>query len=134
MFVGNFCPPGSVTPDPIRIRIRIRMRIHNTAPILSPYTCFLSSFRVKITTLSSLHPYRRASTHTPTTSHAKLQEKTFSPQKRTPSTSKMKFINFFLCMWIIFALLDPDTDPGTQLTPAPILNPILVLCPVFALK
>ncbi len=41
----------------------------------------------------------------------------FSPQKRTSSTSKMKFIYFFLCLWVIFALLDPDTDPGTALNP-----------------
>ncbi len=25
----------------------------------------------------------------------------------------MKFINFFLCLWVIFAILDPDTDRGT---------------------
>jgi hypothetical protein len=29
----------------------------------------------------------------------------------------MKFINFFLFLWVIFALLDPD--PGTPLNPAP---------------
>ncbi len=31
----------------------------------------------------------------------------------------MKVINFFLCLWVIFALLDPDTDPGTPLNPDP---------------
>jgi hypothetical protein len=25
-----------------------------------------------------------------------------------PAFQKMKFINFFLCLWVIFALLDPD--------------------------
>ncbi len=46
---------------------------------------------------------------------------TFSPQKRTTSTSKMKIFNFFLCLWVIFALLDPDpdTDPGTPFYPDP---------------
>ncbi len=36
----------------------------------------------------------------------------FSPQKRTPtpSTSKIKFMNIFLCLWVIFALLDPDYE------------------------
>ncbi len=45
----------------------------------------------------------------------------FSPQTRTPSTSKIKFINFCLFLFI-FALLDldPDKDPGTQLNPDPI--------------
>jgi hypothetical protein len=51
-----------------------------------------------------------------------------SPQKRTFSTSKnekltffqkMKFINFFLFLWVIFALLDLDPDPGTPLNPDP---------------
>ncbi len=34
----------------------------------------------------------------------------------------MKFIIFFLCLWVIFALLDadPDMDPGTPLNPDPI--------------
>jgi hypothetical protein len=39
-------------------------------------------------------------------------EEAFSPQKRTSSTSNMKFLNFFLFMWIIFALLDPNSDSG----------------------
>jgi hypothetical protein len=25
----------------------------------------------------------------------------------------MKFMNFFLFLWVIFALLDPDTDSGS---------------------
>jgi hypothetical protein len=29
----------------------------------------------------------------------------------------MRFILFFLCLRVIFALLDPDTDPGTPLNP-----------------
>jgi hypothetical protein len=32
---------------------------------------------------------------------------------------KMKFINFFLFLWVNFALLDPDTDPRTPLNPDP---------------
>jgi hypothetical protein len=42
----------------------------------------------------------------------------FSSQKRTSSTSNMKFLNFFLLLRGIFALLDPDPDPLTQLNPA----------------
>jgi hypothetical protein len=26
----------------------------------------------------------------------------------------MKFLNFFLFLWAIFALLDPDPDPGSE--------------------
>ncbi len=32
----------------------------------------------------------------------------------------MKFINLYLFLLVIFALLDPDPDPGTQLNPDPI--------------
>jgi hypothetical protein len=45
----------------------------------------------------------------------------FSPQKRTSITSKDEFYQLFS----IFALLDPDTDPGTPLNPDPILIRIL---------
>jgi hypothetical protein len=36
-----------------------------------------------------------------------------------PALPKMKFITFFLCLWVIFALLDPDPDKGTPLNPDP---------------
>jgi hypothetical protein len=35
----------------------------------------------------------------------------FSPQKRTSSTKNMIFINFLL-LWVIFALMDPDSGSG----------------------
>jgi hypothetical protein len=43
----------------------------------------------------------------------------FSPQKRT--SNEMKFINLFLFLWVIFALLDPDLnkDPVAPLNPDP---------------
>ncbi len=37
-----------------------------------------------------------------------------------PALQNMKFITFFLLLWVIFALLDPD--PGTPLN----LNPIRI--------
>ncbi len=45
----------------------------------------------------------------------KLQENPSALKKEHPALLNMKFINFFLCFWLIFALLDPDTDPGTPL-------------------
>jgi hypothetical protein len=40
----------------------------------------------------------------------------FSPQQKTSSTVKNEiYINFFLCLLVIFALL--DLDPGTPLNP-----------------
>ncbi len=43
---------------------------------------------------------------------SKLQ-RSLQPSKE--NIQNMTFINFFLCLWVIFALLDPDpdTDPGT---------------------
>jgi hypothetical protein len=32
----------------------------------------------------------------------------------------MKFVNFFLFLWVFFVLLNPDPDPGTPLNPDPI--------------
>jgi hypothetical protein len=37
-------------------------------------------------------------------------EEALSSQKRTSSTQNIKFLNFFLLLWFIFALLDPDPD------------------------
>jgi hypothetical protein len=41
-------------------------------------------------------------------------EEAFSPQKKHPELQNMKFLNFFLLLRIIFALLDPDTDPNPE--------------------
>jgi hypothetical protein len=40
-------------------------------------------------------------------------------KREHPALQKIKFINFFLYVCVIFALLDPDTDPGTPLNPDP---------------
>jgi hypothetical protein len=50
---------------------------------------------------------------------SKLQEKTLALKREHPAPQKMKFINFFLCLWVIFALLDGDTEPETPLNPNP---------------
>ncbi len=50
---------------------------------------------------------------------AKLQGKPLALKRERPALSKIKFINFFLFLWVIFALLDriririanPDPDP-----------------------
>ncbi len=39
----------------------------------------------------------------------------FSPQKRTSSTSKLDNFPFFLFLWVIFALLDPDSSNQNQM-------------------
>jgi hypothetical protein len=51
---------------------------------------------------------------------SKLQEKPSALKREYPALQKMKFINFFLCLLVIFALLDPDTDSWTPLNPDPI--------------
>jgi hypothetical protein len=54
--------------------------------------------------------------------------RSLQPSKRTSSTSKRKFINFFLFLWVIIALLDPDPDresgSGSR---DPLLNPDPIL-------
>jgi hypothetical protein len=43
----------------------------------------------------------------------------FSLQKQTFRTSKHEISNFFKFLWVIFALLDPERDPGTLSNPDP---------------
>ncbi len=50
---------------------------------------------------------------------ARATEEALSPQKRTSSTSKHEILYFFLFLWVIFALLDPDPDPETQINAIP---------------
>jgi hypothetical protein len=42
----------------------------------------------------------------------KLQKKPLALTKEHPAFQNMKFIRFFLCLCVTFALLDPDTDPN----------------------
>jgi hypothetical protein len=49
--------------------------------------------------------------------YSKLQEKASALNREHPALQKMKFINLFPCLGVIFALIDPDTDPGTPLNP-----------------
>jgi hypothetical protein len=52
----------------------------------------------------------------------KLQEKLSALKTEHAEIKKIKFINYFQFLWVIFALLnpDPDTDSGTPLNPEPI--------------
>ncbi len=45
----------------------------------------------------------------------KLQEKPSAFKRDHPALQDMKFLNFFLFLWVIFALLDPDPDPQTRI-------------------
>ncbi len=48
---------------------------------------------------------------------SKLQEKLSAIKREHPALQKMNFINCFLCLWVVFGLLDPN--PGTPLNPDP---------------
>jgi len=50
---------------------------------------------------------------------SKLQKKPSALKKERPALQNMKFLNFFLLLWVIFDLLDPDPDPLTRLNPDP---------------
>jgi hypothetical protein len=39
-----------------------------------------------------------------------LQKKPSALKREHPTLQNMKFLNFFLLLWVIFALLDPDPD------------------------
>jgi hypothetical protein len=41
---------------------------------------------------------------------SKLQKKPLALKRKHPALQNMKFLKFFLLLWVIFALLDPDPD------------------------
>jgi hypothetical protein len=41
---------------------------------------------------------------------SKLQKKPSALKREHPALQSMKFLNFFLLLWVILALLDPDPD------------------------
>jgi hypothetical protein len=47
----------------------------------------------------------------------KLQEKPSALKREHPAIQNMKFLHFFLFLWVIFALLDPD--PATRINADP---------------
>ena len=49
----------------------------------------------------------------------KLQEKPSALKREHPVLKNMKILDFFLFLWVIFALLDPDPDPATQINADP---------------
>jgi hypothetical protein len=57
----------------------------------------------------------------------KLQEKPSGLKREHPAIQNMKILYFFLCMWVIFALLDPDPDPATQINADPDPQPCVKL-------
>ncbi len=59
---------------------------------------------------------------------SKLQEKPSGLKREHPELQNMKFVNFFLCLWVISALLkpDPDTDPGIPVPLNPDTDPVRI--------
>ncbi len=45
---------------------------------------------------------------------SKLQKKPSALKRGHPTLQNMKFYKFFLLLWVIFALLDPDPDPDSE--------------------
>jgi hypothetical protein len=41
---------------------------------------------------------------------SKLKKKPSAIKREHPALQSMKFLNFFLLLWVILALLDPDPD------------------------
>jgi hypothetical protein len=53
----------------------------------------------------------------------KLEEKPSTLKKNIPALQNMKILYFFIFFCVIFALLDPDPDPATQVNADPDLQP-----------
>jgi hypothetical protein len=54
-----------------------------------------------------------------------IYRRSLQPQKEQPALQNMKILYFFLHLWVIFALLDPD--PATQINADPDPQPWLYL-------
>jgi hypothetical protein len=54
---------------------------------------------------------------------SKLHEKHSALKREHPALQKIKFVNFYLCLWVIFALLDPDCESGSGYGSRDPLNP-----------
>jgi hypothetical protein len=50
---------------------------------------------------------------------AQATGESFSSQKRTLINSKYEISSLFSFLWVIFALLDPEPDPATQINADP---------------
>ncbi len=104
----------SLNPDPdphfkwILIWIRIRIRILVRIWIQSGYSVWWPKTEGKKYSCN-LFLLKKLQFTYPSASIKDVQAtwRAFSPQKRTSSTSKMKFINFLLRLWVNFALLGP---------------------------
>jgi hypothetical protein len=81
------------------------------------YFELFKSERKKLKNYSGWCPFKGLSNDT---TLMQIQSGRTVPLRRDyPALQKLKFINFFLCLWVIFALRDPDMDPGTPLNPDP---------------
>jgi hypothetical protein len=89
-------PAFQVNPDPDQVRIQ-GFDDQKLKKIKTAENCFLSFFD----------------------NYVLATGEASSRQKITSSTSNIIFMIFFLCLWVVFALLDPDTDPRNPLNPDP---------------
>jgi hypothetical protein len=62
--------------------------------------------KLKIAIYLSLGPHKNV--------QAEVQEKPSALRRELPALQNMKFYNFFIFLWVIFALLDPDPADQNQ--------------------
>jgi hypothetical protein len=48
----------------------------------------------------------------PTLMKSKIQEKPSAFKKHYPALQNMKFLEFFLFLWVFFVITDPNTESG----------------------
>ncbi len=100
-------PAFKVNPDPIRILVIDDQKFYKK---IQPKFFFLIIFLSKLAICLSQGRHKGLS---------KLQEKLSALKREHPALQKIKFINFFLFLWIIFALLGSGSNPDPDLD----LNP-----------
>ncbi len=103
-------PAFQVNPDPIWIRIQFGSRYGSGS---NPDPGFLwpkSEEKISRKFVKNLFLVQNCNLLT-----SKLHERRSALASEHLALKKIKFITSSLCFWVIFALLDPDTDQGTPI-------------------
>jgi hypothetical protein len=116
-FIDPDPDPAFLAEYPSESRVLMTKKIEKNLQLKKNFVIFL----IKNCNLLIPRPRKRTS---------KLKEKPSALKRKHPALQNMKCLNFFLLLWVIFsffALMDPDPDRLTRLSPDPIRIRIWIL-------
>jgi hypothetical protein len=96
----------------------VRIQGSDDQKLTKNYSKKINFFKIKNYNLSIPRPPERTS---------QLKKKFSALKRKHPALQNMKFLNFFLLLWVIFALLDTDPDSGFRSSDLIESDPIRIL-------